>query len=170
MPDPAYRVARDVARRLLEQYELKPPFDVAKLAARFAVVLEDEIPTRADVIAVHAATPGAKPRIVLDSSLVHSDDRRRFALAHALGHVLLGWHPLGEPCDVSHAPQELPVAVHDLIEGEANAFARELLTPTSWIAGFNAFERPAELMRHVSERAGVPLMAAARAVTLMLDP
>lgn len=170
MPDAAYRVARRVARELASELLLTPPFDIDAVAERFADLLEDAVPGRTDVMTMHANVPGDHPRIVVQGSLGSAADRRRFAVAHALGHVLLGWHPLGMPCDVSTRPSELPVTAHDLVEGEANAFARELLLPRAWIEGFDAFDRPAELMRHVSERGGVPIMPAARAVASLLPP
>ncbi|MEO6867547.1 MAG: ImmA/IrrE family metallo-endopeptidase, partial [Gaiellales bacterium] len=171
MSEGVYRVAREVARRVAEELELTPPFDVAKVAARFALVIDEDIPTRSDVVALHAARPGDQPRIVVEARLSGSDEeRKRFAIAHGLGHVLLGWHPLGTPCDVADRPLELPVTVHDLVEGEANAFARELLLPRTWIKGFDAFDRPAQLIRHVAERGGVLAMPAARSVALQLPP
>jgi hypothetical protein len=170
MPDAAYRVAREVARSVAADLGLSPPFDVERVAAKFATVLDEEIPTRADVVVVHAQAAGDLPRIVVDEGLHGSPERRRFAIAHGLGHVLLGWHPLGTPCDVSIRPWELPVTVHDLVEGEASAFARELLMPARWIAAFDALEQPALLARHVAERAGQALMPAARSVALLLQP
>ncbi|MCW2925162.1 MAG: hypothetical protein JWM98_2566 [Thermoleophilia bacterium] len=170
MPDPAYRVARAVARRVAQDGALTVPFDIERVASAHAVLVTDEIPTRADTIVLHAAAPGERPRIVLDASLEEAHERRRFAVAHSLGHVLLGWHPLGMPCDVSTRPHELPVTVHDLVEGEANAFARELTMPEAWIASFDALDRPAALMRHVAERSGMAVMPAARAVSLLLGP
>jgi hypothetical protein len=169
MPDPAYRVARRVARELSLELELTPPFDIERVAARFAIVCDEEIPTRADVITLHS-TSGGTPTIVIDDGLHNLPKRRRFAIAHGLGHVLLGWHPLGAPCDVSVQPGELPVTVHDLIEGEASAFARELLMPSAWIESFAALDRPAMLARHVAERAGQPLMPATRSVAQLLGP
>jgi hypothetical protein len=169
MPDPAYRVAREAALRLASQLRLTPPFDVERVASRYALVLDEEIPTRADVIVLHAERAGERPRIVVDTGLESLPRRRRFAIAHGLGHVLLGWHPLGAPCDVGTRPFEWPVTVHDLVEGEASAFARELLMPAAWIRGFDALDRPALLARHVAERAGQPLMPAARSVAQLLD-
>ncbi|MCW2927948.1 MAG: putative Zn peptidase [Thermoleophilia bacterium] len=170
MPDPAYRVARRVARDLAAEQGLTPPFDVERVARSVAEVIDEDIPTHADVIVLHADAPGARPRIVVHESLHGSPERRRFALAHGIGHVLLGWHPLGSPCDVSARPHELPVTPYDLVEGEASAFARELLVPEAWIRSFDGLDRPAVLIRHVAERAGVGLMPAARAVALLLPP
>lgn len=170
MSDPAYGVARQVARQVAAELELSPPFDIERVASRFALVLDEEIPTRADVVALHADTPGEPNRIVVEEGLRSSLERRRFAIAHGLGHVLLGWHPLGTPCDVSTRPFELPVTVHDLVEGEASAFARELLMPAAWITSFDALDRPAQLMRHVAERAGMSPMPAARSVAQLLAP
>ena len=170
MPDPAYQVARRVARELAAELKLTPPFDIERVAKRFAHLRDDDIPTRADVITLHAAA-GGKPTIVVDEGLRSLlPKRRRFAIAHGLGHVLLGWHPLGLPCDVSEQPGELPVTAHDLVEGEASAFARELLMPSAWIESFAALDRPAMLVRHVAERAGQPLMPAARSVAQLLGP
>lgn len=168
MPDPAYRVARQVARGVAAELGLSPPFDVDRIAGRFALVLDEEVPTRADVVVLHADAAGQLPRIVVDGGLEGAPARRRFAVAHGLGHVLLGWHPLGTPCDVSIRPWELPVTVHDLVEGEASAFARELLMPSRWIESFGSLDRPAMLARHVAERAGQALMPAARSVALLL--
>lgn len=170
MPDPAYRVAREAAQRLSKELQLTPPFDVERLAATFALVLDEEIPTRADVVVLHGARSGELPRIVVDAGLADNPERRRFAVAHGLGHVLLGWHPFHVPCDVSVRPVELPVTVHDLVEGEASAFARELLMPSAWIESFDATDRPALLARHVADRAGQPIMPAARSVAQLLDP
>jgi hypothetical protein len=170
MPDAAFRVARRVARELAAELGLTPPFDLERVAGRHALVIDEDIPSHADVIVVHAAAPGEPPRIVVDRTLQRAPERRRFAIAHALGHVLLGWHSLGTPCDVATRPAELPVTVHDLVEGEANAFARELLMPEAWIRSFDALDRPAELIAHVADRAGVLAMPAARAVALLLEP
>lgn len=168
MPEAAYRVARQVARQLAAELDLSPPFDIERVASRSADVVDEDIPTHADVIVLHARAPGQKPRLVVDRSLQRSPERRRFAIAHGLGHVLLGWHGLGTPCDVSDRPSELPVTVHDLVEGEANAFARELLAPAAWITSFDALDRPAVLIGHVADRAGVSAMPAARSVALLL--
>lgn len=170
MPDAAYRVARQAARQLSAELDLTPPFDIERVASRFAELVDEDIPRNADVIVLHAPTPGQQPRLVVDGSLQRSPERRRYAIAHALGHVLLGWHGLGTPCDVSTRPSELPVTAHDLVEGEANAFARELLMPAAWITSFDALDRPAVLIGHVADRAGVSAMPAARAVALLLEP
>lgn len=168
MPDAAYRVARGVARDLAAELGLVPPFDIERVASRFARIVEEDIPTHADVIVLHSPTPGGLPRLVIDRAMAGSGERRRFAIAHGLGHVLLGWHAFGTPCDIATRPSELPVTVHDLVEGEAHAFARELLMPEAWISSFNALEQPAVLMAHVAERAGMSPMPAARAVALLL--
>lgn len=170
MRDPAYRVAREVAMRLASEQQLHPPFDIEKVASRFACVEERDIPSEVDVLTLHATCPTGAPRIVINTNLRERKARRRFAIAHGLAHVLLGWHPLSAPCDVSYRPWELPSTAHALIEGEANAFSRELLMPSSWIAGFNASDRPALLSCHVAERSGQELMPAARAVAGLLSP
>lgn len=168
MPEPAYRVARRVAQRITRELELTPPFDLERVASRWAQIVEEDIPGRADVATVHAARAGHRPLIVIAESTPSTAEHRRFAVAHALGHVVLGWHPLGLPCVMSSQPSELPVASLELVEGEASAFARELLAPAAWITSFAAFDVPAALIRQVAERAGIELMPAARAVATVL--
>lgn len=163
MPDAAYEVARRVARELVASAGLQPPVEIEAVARTYADVVDDEIPVRCDALALHGAGPGERPRIVLQSALGHTPDRRRFAIAHELGHVLLGWHVLGSPCDITTPPRELPTSVHHLVEGEASAFARELLLPTAWLTGFISAERPAESVHRAARVAGVPVQAAARA-------
>jgi hypothetical protein len=51
------------------------------------------------------------------------------------------------------------------MEGEASAFARELLAPQQWIAQLGGFDQPTTLALHVAARAGIPIMSAIRAVT-----
>lgn len=165
-----YRVARHAARRLAAEFELTPPFDVEQLALRFAHVTDAALPGHPDVVTQHGPAAGDQPRIVIDSGLDATPATRRFAIAHGLAHIVLGWHPLGLPCDVADRPTALPVTVHDLVESEANAFARELLMPRGWIAGFGGLDHPARLIRHVAERAGQPAMPAARAVAGLLEP
>ncbi len=67
--------------------------------------------------------------------LVHKGDaeaRRRFTLAHELGHVLLPWH-LGAnfACDTSDRSVDQWAA--GTSEPEANRFAAELLVPSAWL-------------------------------------
>lgn len=170
MSDPTYDNARHAARKLLPRARAWPPVDIDRVAREFADVEIAELPIRCDCTSAHGLGPGDRPRIFLHAAIADDEPRRRFALAHQLAHVVLGWHPLGAPCDVTRSSHELPTTVHDLLEGEANAFARQLMMQSDWLRSFDAFDRPAELMRHAARQAIVPLASAARVVARLLEP
>lgn len=170
MSDPTYDNARHAARKLLPRERSWPPVDIDRVAAEFADVHVVDLPIRCDCTSAHGREPGSRPRIFLHTAIANDEPRRRFALAHQLAHVVLGWHPLAAPCDITRATHELPATVRDLIEGEANAFARQLLMQSDWLRSFDALDRPAELMRHAADHAIVPLASAARVVARLLEP
>ena len=53
MPDMAYEIARGVAKRLVDERKLSPPFDLDALVEELALLVEDDIPARGDGIALH---------------------------------------------------------------------------------------------------------------------
>lgn len=65
--------------------------------------------------------------IIIYNDTITSNSRINFTIAHELGHIVLGHH-LFEDIDTNSLTDEQ----HDLIEKEANAFAAELLAPTSF--------------------------------------
>lgn len=67
---------------------LEPPADLAKVASRLKIVVEERefVP---EVDGVYLRLPGAPPVIALNTSYVKPPVRRRFTLAHEIGHHLL---------------------------------------------------------------------------------
>lgn len=105
-------VARDVRERLSV-----PPGPIDNLTAMIenagVVVIQANFETRqVDAISMYALEDQLPPMIFVNCAM--PGDRQRFSLAHELGHIVLHHHLR---------------ASHEDIEGEANAFAEELLMP-----------------------------------------
>ena len=125
-----------MAATLVERYSLLPPIDVDAVAKRFADVEVNAIPGRCDGLVVGLHGPRSRPLILVEQRQPHT--RRRFTMAHELGHVLIPWHVASDMvCDTAKSPWYL-VEPHEAAaranEVEANEFAAELLTPSGWLA------------------------------------
>ena len=119
------------AARLIRDHNLEPPVDIFGLASKYAEIEQDNLPTDADAYLLYNDAKRRRPLIVLqrDRPLV----RKRFTLAHELGHIVIPWH-CGELA--YSAKQHLSfreMDEHSAIESEANRFASELLMPSDWV-------------------------------------
>jgi Zn-dependent peptidase ImmA (M78 family) len=76
------------AHKAWSTLKLEPPADLEKVAARLKLVVEERefVP---EVDGVYLRLPGAPPVIALNNSYVKPPARRRFTLAHEIGHHLL---------------------------------------------------------------------------------
>jgi Zn-dependent peptidase ImmA (M78 family) len=126
------KLIKDEANALLEKAGItRPPVDVERLAINQGAVVINE-PNDSDTSGFLFQTPGNRPVIGVNSK--HPVSRRRFTIAHELGHLIL------------HTKKELHVdrAVvkmrdlrasegldHDEIE--ANRFAAEILMPLGFL-------------------------------------
>ena len=116
-----------MAARLISRHKLKPPYDLIKLAEKYATVEFCHFPIDADGITIGIGG-GDEPQILINSSA--PETRKKFTLAHELGHVKIPWHT---GTIVSHLdPIESSFEYREM-EAEANKFAAELLMPTSWL-------------------------------------
>lgn len=144
-----------LARRLVERYRLTPPIDVEALVRIYADLEFDNIPEGIDAICVGLKSPGRRPLVILDNN--KSERRKRFTLAHELGHLVIPWHA-GLIIDEIHLFETNPEDAY--VEAEANRFASELLAPSKWLrANFN-FSHAAVAQRAISERANISVPAA----------
>lgn len=123
---------RAAASRLLRECGVKTiPVDVYAIAYRLGIPITEA--KLGSVSALLVMPGGRAPRIVVNSS--HPITRRRFSIAHEIGHAVLG-HQFtpGEHIHVDHGTfvmQRGKAAATGLdpIEREANAFAAALLMP-----------------------------------------
>ena len=77
------------AHKAWQTLKLEPPADLEKVAARLKIVIEER-EFVGEVDGVYLRLPGAPPVIALNNSYTKSPARRRFTLAHEIGHHLLG--------------------------------------------------------------------------------
>lgn len=116
-----------MAARLLMRHNLKPPYDLEALVLNYATVEQRCFPLDADGVTIGIG--GEKiPQILINSYF--PETRRKFTLAHELGHIIIPWHT---GTIVSHLGKIEANEEYRRMESEANQFAAELLLPSSWI-------------------------------------
>jgi len=133
MVKPRKKAAREQAQKLLTKLEIATiPVPVEKIARGLGAAIElrplDE--ELSGVIFIKDGTP------IIGVNSLHHENRRRFTIAHEIGHLILHGDRLQ---GVVHVDKTFPVLRRDqesasgidLIEIEANAFAAELLMPTA---------------------------------------
>ncbi|MFS0864917.1 ImmA/IrrE family metallo-endopeptidase [Fredinandcohnia sp. 179-A 10B2 NHS] len=145
------------AQQIVKKYSLSPPVDIRKLINNYATCVEDLLPNNADAICIINIE---KPLIILDS--LKSENRKRFTLAHELGHIIIPWHDGMISC---HTDEEDVVDgnAYQTMEAEANSFAAEILMPSEWLKGVideHKEEGLQELLTVISEGANVSVSAA----------
>jgi Zn-dependent peptidase ImmA (M78 family) len=81
--------AERFAHRAWESLRLEPPVDLERVAERLGIdVYWEEFVEQID--GMYIRVPGAPPVIAVNSSYLKPHARRRFTLAHEIGHHLLG--------------------------------------------------------------------------------
>ena len=134
-----------LADRLVRRLALRPPIDVEKLASSFATITDKSFPSDIDGLCLDLKLPGKRPKIWLSRSLGRV--RRRFTLAHEVGHIVIPWHT-GSIADELDAPRTVARSRYRQMEAEANRFAAELLMPTSWVRDLAARADHVSAMMH----------------------
>jgi hypothetical protein len=129
-----------MANRVLAIRKITPPFDVEQLAGHYGDLEYHSFPFAVDGITIGIGE-GARPKILINSTIPLT--RRKFTLAHEIGHIVIPWHT---GTIVSHIdPGEVDFAYREM-EAEANRFAAELLMPTAWL--IEEFERAASVQQY----------------------
>ena len=161
---------KNFAKRAVEKYELTPPIDVEELVRRYASLHYEAISIKGvDGVCIDLKVVGKTPKVIINS--LNPPARRRFTLAHELGHVLVPWHK-GTIVDYLDAAGELGnLAEYSAIETEANEFAAELLMPESWILReISRLEDLAALHKEVVRKCEVSPQAASIRLCQLLPP
>jgi hypothetical protein len=158
----------NLAKRLVRVKKLQPPINVFKLASTYAEVIEKNFPVDADGVCLDLKRPGRRPKIVVN--LDRSETRRRFTLAHELGHVLIPWH-VGSLVDQTDLSDYDSSSSYWQWEGEANRFASELLMPADWVKHCaSKSSDPSATMRSIASHAKTSPQAAALKLCGCLGP
>ncbi len=113
-----------------EKLSLNIPVDVVKLAKQYGNLKYADIPFDIDGVAANLKKPGITPTIIVNKN--RPKTRQRFTIAHEIGHVIIPWH-MGTIFDITNVANPDGAIDYWEMEAEANAFATELLMPTSWI-------------------------------------
>jgi Zn-dependent peptidase ImmA (M78 family) len=126
---PRYTIARKKARELLQAGKVaRPPVPVERLAVLVGATIRYE-PFAGELSGmVHRSTSG----VIIGVNSMHALTRRRFTIAHELGHFLLHRN------EDLHVDERFPIGFRselsskavDAAEIEANQFAAELLMPS----------------------------------------
>lgn len=129
-PKVGYTRIRNRVDRLLVGLDA-PPVDVEALAESIGAEVR-RFKLDPDVSGVLYREDDRKVIVV---NTAHSQARRRFTIAHELGHLLLH---AGEPVHVDQGLRinlrdDRSATAEDLEEMEANAFAANLLMPAAWL-------------------------------------
>lgn len=112
---------------------LSVPVDVESLVKKYADIVDASMPEDLDVDAVSIGLDGQldRPRVIMNARRTNVL-RRRFTLAHELGHILIPWHIGTIGCNSEGADDgSNPHAAK--LENEANRFAARLLIPQEWL-------------------------------------
>lgn len=116
------------AREIVRTLGLRDPADISIEAiawVRGALVVENGL-RGAEARLVY--TPGAEPAIIRVNAAMREPGRKRFAIAHELGHLELNHNP-GAPTECTETHFLLWYKGQNANEVEANVFAAELLMP-----------------------------------------
>jgi hypothetical protein len=146
---------------------LLPPVDLGLVAESYADLEVDAIPGRCDGLVVGLHGPRERPLILLKESSPHR--RRRFTLAHELGHVLLPWH-IGDYACATYRVFDEERYHAALAEAQANRFAAHLLVPAGWLGNLiekTGDQQIAPLMEAVYDAQVSPHVACLRLVTTL---
>jgi hypothetical protein len=125
-----------IARALLKFVGMRAPVDVYDLADKIGLQIRDVPSTGFDGALVRIAgrrIAGRPDGIIAKRESIESEARKRFTIAHEIGHYLLPGHGVDVSVCVT---EQLDVAREKVaqMEKEANKFASELLLPLHTVA------------------------------------
>lgn len=147
-----------MAARLVERLNIAPPIDVETICRNLADLSVKKFPVQIDGVCLDLKMPGRRPKVWISRDI--PPVRRRFTLAHEIGHIVIPWH-LGTIVDDIDVPRSGEATKYREMEAEANRFAAELLMPSTWVVGLSErADHVAGLMRSIRQIADVSYPAA----------
>lgn len=148
-------LARKRAKKFFQYHKLSLPVKIDELLKHYADVKEAYIPVDGDAICLN----NDAPLIIIKSNM--SPLRKRFTYAHELAHLQIPSHTGMISCTTEFL-NEIDITEYYQMEQEANAFAAELLMPSSWLQSLIAQHnnKITTLIDDICQRAIVSLPAA----------
>jgi IrrE N-terminal-like domain len=139
------------------------------LVAERMELKEEFFPADCDAVVYGLTDENRPPRLIVNRR--RPTTRRRFTLAHELGHFLISWHLGTIVCHTDLRETEddatADLTVHRTIEREANGFASELLMPQSWLRGLLTTQPVAEGIAAIQAALVSPAAACFAAINVL---
>jgi hypothetical protein len=156
---------RRIAARLVERFGLAPPVDIRALLRHYAEVeVVTSIPADCDALVIGLNLPSvARPKVIVNDDRPRR--RKRFSMAHELGHILIPGHISIELCfmeDGFYSSSD-----H---ERQAHSFASEILMPTRWLSDIVSESEHAGEVFSAAGVANVSAAAAMLSINRLLAP
>lgn len=155
-----------LAQRFFKRKKLSIPVNIEKIILEYADVEYDDLPGNVDAIFMERTN---RPLIIIDQSKPMV--RKRFTLAHELGHIVIPWHVGTLSCHTD-GYQKFHDFYYKKIEAEANRFASELLVPSEWVKELLGVKsiKVHEVIRDIALTCEVSLITSTIAVCKKLPP
>lgn len=122
------RTVRKIANKVRKKYDMKFPAEFENVFEKKGIeYMEKSLKPNEDG---YSDLKKDKLKIVINADIEYLP-RKRFTIAHELGHIFIGWHD-----DVTVCQTDNEYSMHNMLdiqEKEANVFASELLMPTDWV-------------------------------------
>ena len=124
-------LVRRRANALYEKYDLSVPVDLDIIIRKKHIeVSYEENQVGIDGLCKLQKNP---PKIILNTEITF-EPRRRFTMAHEIGHICIPWHTGVDLCSLDDPYIKIQgQKMVNTQELEANTFASELLMPTEWL-------------------------------------
>lgn len=163
-------LVRKRALKLYKKYSLSVPVDLQKILDEKNIILI----YKENFVGIDGLTHlQESPPIIELNTEITFEARRRFTLAHEIGHICIPWHSGITVCSLDDPSYKVQgQTLINTQELEANTFASELLMPTPWIqSNFNLIDfKMKELIKKVSSKAKTSIMATLYALENALPP
>lgn len=164
-----FDAARKLAFKIVEKYRLTPPIDPFVVIKTMGFDIEEQ----SNNYGIEAYSElSLKPKVVINSEFTFLA-RKRFTLAHELGHIMIPWHNGDVKCNTDTPYRTIEgQRLVDTQELEANIFASELLMPHEWLVSqlANTTLSFQECLNYIKEQASTSIMACLYALEDALPP
>lgn len=121
---------KKLATNIVNRYNLNPPVDPVSIIESYGVkIIEGQ-----NQYGIEAYTNLGNSNEIYINTEVTFAPRKKFTLAHELGHIIIPWHNGDIKCNTDTPYNFIGgKRLLDIQELEANIFASELLMPNEWI-------------------------------------
>lgn len=164
-----FDAARKLASKIVEKYRLTPPIDPLVIIKTMGFDIEEQ----SNNYGIEAYSElNLKPKVVINSEFTFPA-RKRFTLAHELGHIMIPWHNGDVKCNTDTPYRMIEgQRMVDTQELEANIFASELLMPHNWLVSqlSDATRSFQNSLDYIREQASTSIMACLYALEDALPP